>query len=156
MATVETQPTKAQEQSEPEELIRLEADFADGGEFGRRELIVTRHSVRVEEPGGTLAFQMPISEIQTSRNEPLVGGGRLEITAKNGDVVPVVTYSQTVAAKFSEAARGIEQLAKGEPFQISQKEEQTQCTSCGRLLPEKDGICPACVNRSKTMWRIAG
>ena len=156
MATIEAAPP-AQEQSEnQEELIRLQADFGTNGGFGHRELVVTRETVRVLEPGGALGFQMPIAEIQTARNEPLVGGGRLEITGKNGDIVPVVTYSQTVAAKFSEAARGIEQLAKGEPLLINLKEERTRCSKCNRLLPEKDGICPACVNRSKTMWRIAG
>ncbi len=157
MATIEAMPPVHREQSEnAEELIRLQADFGPDGEFGSRALVVTHESVRVEEAGGAVEFQMPVAEIQTARNEPLVGGGRLEITAKNGDIVPVVTYSQTVAARFSEAARGIEQLAKGETFQISLKEERTRCAKCDRLLPEKDGICPACVNRSKTMWRIAG
>ncbi len=141
-------------QDSAEELIRLSADISADGGFGQREFVVTREQVQVFEPGGALAFQMPISEIQTARNEPLVGGGRLEITAKTGDILPVVSYSQTVAARFSEAARGIEQLAKGEPFSINLKAEQTHCANCGRLLPEKDGICPACVNRSKTLWRI--
>ena len=157
MTTIEAMPPVHQKQSEnEEELIRLQADFGPDGGFGSRVLVVTRQAVRIEEPGGAVEFQMPVAEIQTARNEPLVGGGRLEVTAKNGDIVPVVTYSQTVAARFSEAARGIEQLAKGEPFQISMKEERTRCIKCDRLLPEKDGICPACVNRSKTMWRIAG
>ena len=141
-------------QDSAEELIRLSADISADGGFGQREFVVTREQVQVFEPGGALAFQMPIAEIQTARNEPLVGGGRLEITAKTGDILPVVSYSQTVAARFSEAARGIEQLAKGEPFSINLKAEQTHCANCGRLLPEKDGICPACVNRSKTLWRI--
>ena len=156
MATIEATPPVQQEQNENEELIRLQADFGPDGGFGHRELVVTREAVRVLEPSGALGFQMPIADIQTARNEPLVGGGRLEITGKNGDIIPVVTYSQTVAAKFSEAARGIEQLAKGEPFLINLKDERTRCIKCNRLLPEKDGICPACVNRSKTMWRIGG
>ena len=163
MATTETRHETqtenrpgAGEPEAPEELIRLEADFAEGGEFGRRVLVVTQAAVQVLEANGAQAFLMPMAEIQTARNEPLVGGGRLEVTGKNGDVLPVITYSQTVAAKFSEAARGIEQLAKGEPFQINLKNERTRCANCQRLLPEKDGICPACVNRSKTMWRIGG
>jgi ATP-binding cassette subfamily B protein len=156
MATVGIPQDVRQGQAEDDALIRLQADFGPDGGFGRRELVVTQDAVRVLEAGGALAFQMPIAEIRTARNEPLVGGGRLEITAKSGDVLPVITYSQTVAARFSEAARGIEQLAKGEPFSITLKEERTRCANCHRLLPEKDGICPACVNRSRTMWRIAG
>ena len=35
------------------------------------------------------------------------------------------------------------------------KQERTRCAQCGRLLPEKDGICPACTNRGKTLLRIA-
>src|SRR5262249_12490579 len=55
---------------------------------------------------------------------------------------------------FSEAARGIEQLAKGEEFLINLKRERMRCAKCNRLLPEKDGVCPACVNRRKTLGRI--
>ena len=156
MATTQLPPVGRIDEQKAGELIRLRADIGPDGGFGVRDLIVTEGSVQVREQNGTLAFQMPIAEIETARNEPLVGGGRLEITAKNGDILPVITYSQTLAARFSEAARGIEQLAKGEPLLISLKHERTHCVSCGRLLPEKDGICPACVNRSKTMWRIGG
>ena len=152
--TVQQAPSHAEKDAAI--LIELEADFdADGG-FGHRRLEVTPAHVLVRESNGALAFQMPITEIQTARNEPLVGGGRLEITAKTGDILPVISYSQTVAAKFSEAARGIEQLAKGEPLLINLKQERTHCAKCNRLLPEKDGICPACVNRTKTLGRIGG
>ena len=157
MATTQLPPVgRTEEQENTGELIRLRADIGPDGGFGERDMIVTAEAVQVREASGALAFQMPIAEIATARNEPLVGGGRLEITAKNGDILPVITYSQTLAARFSEAARGIEQLAKGEPLLISLKHERTHCANCGRLLPEKDGICPACVNRSKTMWRIGG
>ncbi len=156
MAVLETQSLQQKIGEETDVLVRLTADIDPAGQFGARELVVTRTHVRVVEPGGALAFQMPIAEIETARNEPLVGGGRLEVTAKTGDILPIITYSQSLAAQFSEAARGIEQLAKGEPFAIKQTIERTHCPKCGRLLPEKDGVCPACVNRSQTMRRIAG
>ena len=40
----------------PEELIRLEADFAEGGEFGRRVLVVTQAAVQVLEANGRRRF----------------------------------------------------------------------------------------------------
>ena len=135
-------------------LIRLEADFADGGAFGKRVLEVTGAVVRVLEPGGAIGFQIPMSDIKSARNEPLIGGGRLEARTNTGEILPLLSYSLTVAAQFSEAARGIEQLAKGEPLSINLKKERVRCANCNRLLPEKDGICPACVNRGKTMLRI--
>jgi ATP-binding cassette subfamily B protein len=136
-------------------LIRLEGDVAGDGAFGHRVMEVTSDTVRVLEANGAVSFRMPIAEIKSARNEPLVGGGRLELIAKSGDVIPIISYSLTVAAKFSEAARGIEQLAKGEPLSINLKREKTRCDKCQRLLPEKDGICPACINRHKTLLRIA-
>lgn len=137
-------------------LIRLVADFAHGGKFGHQTLEVTPTDVRVLDAGGAVSCRVPIAEIKTARNEPLVGGGRLEVVTKAGDLVVLLSYSLTIAAKFSEAARGIEQLAKGEPLLINLKEERLRCIKCNRLLPEKDGVCPACVNRSKTMMRISG
>jgi ATP-binding cassette, subfamily B, bacterial len=161
MLDVETTPLadhRLEPQGDPSQadvLIRLDADFDGDGAFGHRALEVTSDVVRVLEPGGAVSFQMPMAEIKSARNEPLVGGGRLEIIARNGEVIPIVSYSLTVAAKFSEAARGIEQLAKGEPLLINLKQERVRCIQCDRLLPEKDGICPACVNRRKTLLRIA-
>jgi ATP-binding cassette subfamily B protein len=139
-----------------EVLIRLEADLAEDGRYGRRVFEVTAGQVRVSEPNGAVSFLMPLSEMKSARNEPMVGGGQLEVTTRTGEVVPVVAYSLTLAAKFSEAARGLEQLAKGEPLCINLKQERLRCEKCNRLLPEKDGICPACVNRGKTLYRIAG
>lgn len=138
------------------ELIRLEADIAADGRYGQRLLVVDRDRVRVLEPGDVVSFEVPITEIKTARNEQLPGGGRLEVTTTSGAIVPVVSYSHTVAAKFSEAARGIEQLAKGEALSVNLKQQQIRCLKCNRLLPEADGICPACVNRGKTLLRIAG
>ncbi len=138
-----------------EVLIRLKADFAHGGRFGERTLEVTANDVTVIESGGAVSFGMAIAEIKSARNEPLVGGGRMEVVTKTGEIVPIISYSLTWAAKFSEAARGIEQLAKGEALLINLKDERLRCVKCNRLLPEKDGVCPACVNRGKTMLRIS-
>lgn len=136
--------------------IVLEADFGDDLRYGKRILEVDRQAVRVFEADGSVSFQIPVADIRSARNEPLVSGGRLEISTKAGEILPVVSYSLTVSAKFSEAARGIEQLAKGEPLSINLKEEQLRCPKCHRLLPEKDGVCPACVHRGRTLLRIIG
>jgi ATP-binding cassette, subfamily B, bacterial len=136
-------------------LIKLEADIAHDGQFGLRTLEVTSDTVRVLETGGAVSFTIPIAEIKSARNEPLVGGGRLEVVTVTGEIIPIISYSLTLAHKFSEAARGIEQLAKKEQLLINLKEERLRCVKCLRLLPEKDGVCPACVNRGKTMLRIS-
>ena len=135
-------------------LIALTADMDEEGRFGEHRLEVTRTHVRTFTPSGAVAFQIPIREIKAARNEPLVGGGRLEITTRAGEIIPIVTYTMTHAAKFSEAARGIEQLAKAEELLVNLKVEQLRCPKCSRLLPERDGVCPSCVNRGRTFMRI--
>src|SRR5438270_8473827 len=131
-------------------LISLEGDLDEDGRFGHRTLEVTAEVVRTCDPNGAVSFQIPIADIKSARNEPLVGGGRLEVTTRRGEIIPIVSYSMTHAARFSEAARGIEQLAKGEELLINLKQERIRCAKCDLLLPEKDGICPNCVNRTKT------
>jgi ATP-binding cassette subfamily B protein len=136
-------------------LIRLDADILPDGNFGKRVFEVTSEELRVFDDE-KLSTRIPISDLKSARNEPLVSGGRLEVTLKSGALVPVVTYSMNVAARFSEAARGVEQLIEGKPFSINLKTEKTRCEKCGRILPEKDGICPACINRNATLLRVAG
>jgi ATP-binding cassette subfamily B protein len=149
-----TQPdSKPSEPDAP--LIRLEADLLESGAYGLRVLEVDASEVRVRDEAGVVTTRVRIADLQSARHEPLVGGGRLELIGKEGQRWPVVSYTLSVAAKFSEAARGIEQLAKGEPLAVNLKEERVRCVKCGRLLPDRDGICPACVNRTLTFLRIA-
>src|SRR5438552_3853279 len=81
---------------------------------------------------GAVSFQIPMSEIKGARNEPLVGGGRLEITTKSGDILPVVYYTMTHAARFSEAAHGIEQLSRAQELLVNLKHERIRCTKCAK------------------------
>ncbi|MBC8065780.1 MAG: hypothetical protein H7Y17_13190, partial [Chlorobia bacterium] len=76
--TVQDEPNDLTVAEATDKLIQLEADFLEDGKFGRRILEVDATHVRVSEANGALSFQMPIAEIKTARNEPLVGGGRLE------------------------------------------------------------------------------
>jgi ATP-binding cassette subfamily B protein len=137
-------------------LIDLTADMTEDAKFGFRRLVVSQAEVSVLDESGTSVLRVPIADIETARNEPLVSGGRLLLRMKSGEDIVSAAYSLTHSDLFSEAARGIEQLAKGQEFSINLKRERTRCAKCGRLLPEKDGVCPACLNRGKTFLRVAG
>ncbi len=137
-------------------LIELDADLTEDAHYGTRRLVVSQDAVRVLAPGGAELLRVPMSDLKTARHEPLVSGGRLLLRTKTGEEIPAVTYSLTHAHQFSEAARGIEQLAKGEVLLVNLEPELTRCPKCKRLLPEKDGVCPACLNKGRTMLRIAG
>lgn len=159
MTLLQDKPLSREEQRAPEApgtiLIEEVADLVaeEGHRFGRRVVRVTKTKVSVEDEAGVELLAVPMSDIKSARTEPLVGGARLELTTTGG-IVPVAEFSASVAARFSELARGIEQLAKGEPLAIKLQHEKTRCERCGRLLPEKDGRCPACVKRGAVLLRI--
>ncbi len=147
--------TPAEPVGEPEILIQEMADLIaeDGHRYGKREVRVSKAKVSVHDEAGVEILSVPMTDIKSARTEPLVGGARLELKTTSG-ILPIAEFSASVAARFSEMARGIEQLAKGEELAIKLKYEKTHCDKCGRLLPEKDGRCPACVKRGAVFLRI--
>ena len=144
---------------DPNETLRIgvATDIAEDGRFGKRWLIVTDRRLLVlsgEEKDQDGRLELPVRGIKSAKTEPLVGGGRLEVET-DGRTMELLRYSNSLVKKFVEVARGIEQLAKGEALDIPTEEEKLRCDKCGRLLPEKNGICPACVRKGAVLLRIA-
>ena len=136
-------------------LIRVHSDLTDDRTYGAQWVLVTPERVVVApEAGIDGAVEVAIDQVKVARTEALIGGGSLEIEREAAPTVSVL-YSGSMAAKFSEVARGIEQLRKGEPFFINDRLDRTRCEKCNRLLPEKNGICPACIRKLATLKRIA-
>ncbi len=140
-----------------EALIQVRADLEAGGrDYGRRWLAASSDRIVVaDEPSADGALSIPLAEVTRVRTEPLVGGGRLEIERRSDPTV-AIAYTQSMGEKFSEAARGLEQLRTGEPFLVNPRLERLRCEKCSRLLPERDGVCPACIRKWSTLKRIAG
>ena len=136
-------------------LIALDSDLNPDGQFGFQRLEVTASQVRVLDAGHQVLCSFALDSLKSTRHQPLLSGGRLELTLKSGATLPVLSYSLHLAPRFSEAARGLEQLIEGQPLSINLEPKQTRCAKCGRLLPEPDGICPACVDRNQTLLRVA-
>ena len=140
-----------------EALIQVHADLDPGGRlYGRRWLAASAERIVVAgDPSPDGVESIPLAEVTRVRTETLVGGGRLEIERRSAPTVSI-PYTQSMGEKFSEAARGLEQLRAGEPFQVNPRLERLRCGKCSRLLPERDGICPACIRKWSTLKRIAG
>lgn len=141
------------EASEP--LIRLEADITEDGRFGVRHLHVDRQNVSVSDSSGTRLLTVPLNEIKHATTEALVSGGRLVVTTVDGETVPVISYSSGYADPFGDAALAIRTLVAGEEPAGPITPAKKRCEKCGRLLPDSNGPCPQCVNRGKTLLRIA-
>ncbi|MBL8065061.1 MAG: hypothetical protein JNM34_04290, partial [Chthonomonadaceae bacterium] len=99
-------------------LIELTSDLTEDAQYGVRRLVVTGQAVSVIDGGGAVLARIPISDIKSARHEPLTSGGRLLLRMKTGEEVAIINYSLTSAQQFSEASRGIEQLAEGQELAI--------------------------------------
>ncbi len=142
--------------------IRIASDMVDRDEFAEPWVVVTDRRLLVVHPNGeqacthattTAVQQLQLRDIRTARVEPLVGGGRLEVEGTSGPPVQVY-YSNTLAAKFAEVAETLSQVAQGDEPTLATQLERSRCARCHRVLPEKDGICPACVSKMATLKRL--
>jgi len=142
--------------AEEEVLIQVATDMAGRERFDQRWLVVTdRQGLFLHANGGDGTIHLPMAEVKTARVEALVGGGYLEVERQVGDPI-YLYYSNSLAPKFAEVAEGIKQLKQGDDLTLPTQVERTHCESCRRLLPEKDGICPACMKRLDTLKRLLG
>ncbi len=159
-----------------EELIRVSSDLGPDGLYGTQWVVVTSERILVHSDGKvpdatqpvvtdqgqrhlpdwvpSETIEIPLTEILRARTEPYVGGASLQIERKEQPIVSV-PYSKTLSEKFSEVTRGIEQLRKGEDLYLKETLDKTHCASCGKQLPERNGICPNCISRFATLGRIA-
>lgn len=132
-------------------LLRLASDMADEALYGERWLVLSRKRLLLVGVDG--ADEAEIDQIRDARVEALVGGGFLQVNRREGPPL-VLHYSGSQAPKFAEACEAINQLARDEEPELPDAVERSRCPSCNRLLPEKDGICPACISKWSTLKRI--
>ena len=138
--------------------MQVASDMADEQRYGEQWLVVTEQRVLVVPSDGREGEgvdELALAQVGEVRTQELVGGGRLEVEGKEGTGQISICYSSTLVAKFAEVAGGIRQLSKGETLTLPTQMELNRCERCGRLLPEKDGICPFCISKWDTIRRIA-
>jgi len=136
-----------------EPLIQIASDLIREGAAGRHLVVVTRHRVLVHRDDYSLTI-VPLDDVISVRTETLVGGGCLEIGRREAPPIRI-PCSASMLGTFSSVARGIDRLRHGEPLPLEPDRVQLRCERCGRLLPEKNDICPACIRRRVVFGRVA-
>jgi ATP-binding cassette, subfamily B, bacterial len=145
---------RAAKGADEEVLIQVATDMAGKDRFEKRWLVVTPARLLFLEPNGSGGdVQMSMQSVKTARVEVLVGGGRLEVERQQGAPTQLY-YSNSLAPKFAEVAEGIRLLVEGEDPNLPLDLDRTHCAQCERLLPEKGGICPACIKKTDTLKRL--
>ncbi|MBT5832547.1 MAG: ABC transporter ATP-binding protein [Candidatus Latescibacteria bacterium] len=134
--------------------IQVATDLDAHLRYGVQWVVVTdRQVVVVPEQGDNGQIIVPIEEVKSVKVEERVGSGTLEIERKTGATVSV-PYSRTMMSKFAEVADAIRQLSEDEALELPTQLEETHCHTCGKRLPEKNGVCAACLKKWETFRRI--
>ena len=97
-------------------LIRVFADLDLAGQYTTRWVVVTGQRILVVDQADGVV-DVPVADVTAVRAEAMVGGGRLEVDRREAPTL-LVPYTSSMAVKFSEVARGLEQLRKKETFLI--------------------------------------
>ncbi len=135
-----------------EVIVQVKSDLGRDGKFGELWVVMTGRRVAVVD-GGEESLQIPLSAIRKARAEALVGGGQLIIERK-GEKSIQVPYSSSLVPVFGEVAVNLNLLLEDKPLALPTMIEATRCHRCGRLLPERGGICPACIRKIDTLRRL--
>src|SRR5712692_2289799 len=135
-------------------LIRVAADLDADLRFATRWLVVTNQRVLLIAPGDRGdCTELSLKEIQSAKVDRLVGGARLVL--RNGDrQLGVLYFTNSALPKFVEVAAGIERLIRAGDAGLPATVDRIRCEFCKRLLPEKNGICPKCIDRWATLRRL--
>ena len=142
--------------SDEDVLIQVATDMDSAQSFGEQWLVVTdQRLLLIPSEGIDGTVEISLEEVKEVKHEDLVGGGRLELDKKKGETV-YLHYSNSMVPKFAEVAEAIRQLSKGKEIELPTELERSRCPKCERLLPEKGGICPACMKKLDTLRRILG
>ena len=151
-----------------EVLVQVATDMATEEVFDERWLVITNQRLLLldtdtgdndndndtDNDTDNGVWHWPLASVKGARVEALVGGGRLEIESNDGAPTHYLYYSNSLADKFGEIAEGISQLSRGEEMALPTQLERTRCARCNRVLPEKDGVCPACLKKLDTLKRL--
>lgn len=136
--------------------MQVSADMDTDGCFAQSWLVVSEQELLLlKVVGSDMITKIPIATLKEVRIEGLIGGSMMEIIPRQGRPT-YIYYSTSLAPKFTEVAEGINQLIRHEPLELPTEVEKSRCSSCKRLLPEKDGICPACISKWDTFKRVCG
>jgi ATP-binding cassette subfamily B protein len=144
----------------PNETLQLvtSTDLLRDGRFGRRWVAVTSERLVTapdapEWNGFEAEYELgELSEVRTAHQV-----GRLELQVhRDGTRDTVLTCTNSLSSRFAKVAHALNATCKdGKPFELTlDDEERMHCERCGRLLPEKDGFCPSCLDKGNVLARF--
>lgn len=141
-------------------MILLAADIRADGQYGDSWFALTDERLIVFQPNGDAVdvSHIPLEQVERVQVRNYVGSGALLVELAD-ETVELVRFSPSAYFKFSSVPQAIEAAGIVEE-EVGPIEESTpvnvveHCPTCGRAFRPGTKICPNCLQKSETFWRL--
>jgi ATP-binding cassette, subfamily B, bacterial len=145
-------------------LLFLSADILPDGQYGASWLALTEDRLLVFQPNGEAQphiQSVPLDKIEKIQTRNYVGNGSLRVDLPD-ESLDLVRFSQGAYFKFSGVPQAVE--AASVHLQPAEEQEDTEgapapkplntCDTCGQVLKSGTKVCPNCIRKTETFWRL--
>ena len=155
----------------PADTIRLSVptDITFEGIYGDGWLLATDRHLLTYSPNGNgspKTTRIPLSDITQVEIRDKFGSGALKVRTE-GDGATVAVFSKSLMATFTKVPDRIESLVRkarpvGEDEEIVKnpsglgKSVERRCGKCGRVIHKGWGVCQACLDKRRLLFRLLG
>ena len=143
-------------------LMLLCADLRADSVYADSWFVLTNDRILILQPGGEPEFEsINLTDIQGIYTRNLVGNGALMVELP-GQTRQLVRFSHGAYYKFSGVPQAVEAaLADLGRIEFAGEEEAAapprqipHCETCGRALRAGTTVCPHCIKKTETFWRL--
>lgn len=144
-------------------LALLVADLDRDGRYGENWLALTDERILVlRANGGTPSVDSwLLADVQRIQTRSYVGNGSLVVEMPDG-LHELVRFSQGSYFKFSSIPQVVEAAMASPTARAGEDDDEgaiphrrvEHCETCGRALRAGSKVCPACIKKSETFWRL--
>lgn len=144
-------------------LALLVADLDQDGQYGENWLVLTDERLLVihANRGTPRVDTWQLRDVQRIQTRSYVGNGSLVIEVADG-LHEVLRFSQANYFKFSSIPQVVEAAMASPDLRIGEDDDAgaiphrrvEHCETCGRALRVGSKVCPACIKKSETFWRL--
>ena len=143
-------------------MVLLSSDISQQGRFDSSWLAMTDERLLVLRSNGAGMEELeevPLADIEKVRTRNYVGNGTLVVDLPGGSR-EIVRFSQGAFYKFSAVPQVVEAALVHPAAEETAGEDASPirrveyCRTCGRALRPGSTVCPNCIRKTETFWRL--
>jgi ATP-binding cassette, subfamily B, bacterial len=150
-------------------ILSVSTDMRLDGSYATGWLIATAQRLITYNPTDTVAptiVDVPLDQIESVEMRELVYGNNILKVRTADRGIEVARFTKTLAHKFRKVLSELRELVgRARPHDEALEvdgasrshrgmERLRRCSKCGRVIPERRGICPFCIKKGRLVFRL--